>query len=281
MSKSPKKRLLKKRNSPTRPTKKPAPKRRQQSNRQEGEGALSRGEGIAVWRQIAEDISARIRSGQHKAGSRLPTETQLAESYGVNRHTLRRALSELARRGLIQAAPRRGTFVTDARIEYPIQRLTRFSENITAAGRQPGGKILSTQNTTAPPEMAEWLAIAEKAEVIQVELLRFANDLPVCWSFAWLPADRFERIPKALDRLGSVTKALEFLGIRNYRRKTTRISARIATAKERAMLQLDRGASVLVVESLNVDADGEPIQAATSVFSANSVQLIVESDLTS
>lgn len=239
---------------------------------------ISRGEGIAVWRQIAEDIASDIRSSKYTSGSRLPTETRLAETYRVNRHTLRRAISELARLGMVEASPRRGTFVTSRRIDYPITQQTRFSENVMAAERDPGGRVLSSITTTAPPEMAAWLAIAEKAEVIQIELIRSANELPICWSFMWFPADRFQRLPKALERFGSVSKAFEFIGIRSYKRKFTRISARPAKAKERAMLQLERGASILIVESLNVDSDGEPIQASLSMFSANVVQLTVEAD---
>lgn len=250
----------------------------QNASSDETDQVISRGEGIAVWRQIAEDIASDIRSGKYKSGSRMPTETRLAETYGVNRHTLRRAVSELARLGLVEAAPRRGTFVTASRIDYPIRQQTRFSENVAAAGRDPGGKLLSAIITTAPPEMAAWLAIAEQAEVVQLELIRSANQLPVCWSFMWFPADRFQRLPKAVERFGSITKALEFIGIKNYRRKFTRVSARPAKAKERAMLQLDRGSCILIAESLNVDAHGEPIQASLTLFSAHFVQLTVESD---
>ncbi len=239
---------------------------------------VSRGEGIAIWRQIAEDLASEIRSGSLAPGSRLPTETQLADTYGVNRHTLRRALSELSRLGLVAASPRRGTFVTDSRIDYPIKGTTRFSENIIAAGRDPGGEVISAEETTAPPEMAEWLNIAEKAKVIQIEIIRSANDLPICYALTWLPADRFDRMPRVLERFKSMSKALSYLGVKDYRRKITRISARPANAKERANLQLERGATVLLVESLNVDLHGEPIQAGLTVFAAAHVQLTVENE---
>lgn len=241
-------------------------------------GDISRGEGIAIWRQIAEDIASEIQSGSFPAGSRLPTETQLAENYKVNRHTLRRALAELSRRGLVEAAPRRGTFVRDARIEYPIRQSTSFSKNIIAAGRDPGGKLLSAHETTAPPEKAAWLGIAEKAKVIEIEMIRYANELPICWTTFWLPADRFQKLPRAIERFGNITKALSFLGVKDYHRKMTRITARQATARERNILQLERGATALLVESLNVDNDGEPIQSSMTVFAANIVQLTIDQE---
>ncbi|MGF1651055.1 MAG: phosphonate metabolism transcriptional regulator PhnF [Hyphomicrobiaceae bacterium] len=238
---------------------------------------FSRAEGIAVWRQIADDITTKIRDSSWVEGMRLPTETELAAAYGVNRHTLRRALAELSRRGLIEASPRRGTFVSSSRIEYPIHDRTRFSEIIRSAGRDPGGRVLSSQITTAPPEMARALGIAERAPVVQLERLRLANDVPICWSMSWLPGDRFERLPRLMERCETLTAALSALGIRNYHRAETRISARAATPRERCMLELPKGAAVLVTESINVDDDREPIQAGRSIFAASIVHLLVES----
>ena len=189
---------------------------------------FSRGEGVAIWRQISEDIASKIASGEWPEGQRLSTETELSQSYGVNRHTLRRALQDLSRRGLVEAAPRRGTFVSNARIEYPIRQQTQFSEIIRQAGREPGGKLLSCRTTTAPPEMAQRLKIAEKARVIEVEFLRMANEIPICWSFSWFPADRFGRLPQFLERGMTITGraspsgAQEVLASRNADQRQSR-----------------------------------------------------------
>ena len=253
-----------------------SPKKTRNSPQAAGQKRFVRGEGISVWRQISEDIANKINSGIWEEGQRLPTEAELSESYGVNRHTLRRALLDLSRRGLVEAAPRRGTFVSNARIEYPIRAQTRFSEIIRGAGREPGGKLLSCRLTNAPPEMAQRLGIAEKARVVEAEFLRFANQVPVCWSFSWFPADRFARLPQYLERGLTVSDALSHVGLKSYFRRETLVSARAANVKERSMLQLDRGGAVLVTESVNVDGNEEPTQAARSIFSANLMQLVIK-----
>ncbi|WEK48730.1 MAG: GntR family transcriptional regulator [Candidatus Kaistia colombiensis] len=71
---------------------------------------VARGRGIAAWRQIADEIEADIRSERLRAGMQLPTESQLATRFAVNRHTVRRSLAELAARGLVRATQGRGTF---------------------------------------------------------------------------------------------------------------------------------------------------------------------------
>lgn len=238
--------------------------------------SVARGSGVALWRQIAEDLETDIAAGVLPPGTRLPTESKLAARYDVNRHTLRRALAELGRKGMVDATPRRGTFVTKPRIPYRIARQTRFSENIMRVGREPGGRTISISAGRAPAEMAEWLGVAQLAEVIEIRHVRVANDVPICVSTTWFPGDRFKRIGPVYERLRSFTKALARLGVTDYERARTRVTSRLATTEERELLELGRGETVLVVESLDVDMEGEPISAATACFAADRVELIIE-----
>lgn len=66
---------------------------------------------VTVWRQIADDIAADIDSGVLAPGWKLPPETELAESYGAARNTVRRAVAELVKDGLLIVVHGRGTFV--------------------------------------------------------------------------------------------------------------------------------------------------------------------------
>ncbi|MGK3945910.1 GntR family transcriptional regulator, partial [Streptomyces caeruleatus] len=66
--------------------------------------ALSRGAGLSAWRQIADALEAEIVAGSLAPGSQLPTEAELAARFGVNRHTVRRALGALGEQGLVRAS---------------------------------------------------------------------------------------------------------------------------------------------------------------------------------
>ncbi|MEM8974081.1 MAG: phosphonate metabolism transcriptional regulator PhnF [Pseudomonadota bacterium] len=234
--------------------------------------------GVAVWRQIAEDIEMDIETGRLAKGDRLPSEMVLAGQFGVNRHTLRRAINELAQKGLVEATPGRGTFVSGDRIAYPIGRSTQFSQAIAEIGREPRGQLLGYATVRATPVVAELLEIRTDSEVVQLEYLRSANELPICLSTAWFPADRFADIGEAYAKFGTITKSLAKFGVREYRRTRTLITSRAANGNEREHLGLERGASVLVVDSANSDSDGRPIQAGHSRFAAERVQLVVEND---
>lgn len=69
-----------------------------------------RGADLAYMR-VADDIAARITSGELRSGARLRAERDLAEHYGVAYNTIRRAMKELRERGLIATIHGRGTFV--------------------------------------------------------------------------------------------------------------------------------------------------------------------------
>ncbi|MCX5495989.1 phosphonate metabolism transcriptional regulator PhnF [Kaistia dalseonensis] len=238
---------------------------------------IARGGGIAAWRQIADDIEADIASGALTPGMQLPTESQLAARFAVNRHTVRRALAELATRGLVRATQGRGTFVEARPLAYPISARTRFSENVSRAGREASGKLLDAVVMTADAMVAAALAIPLGAPVIRLDTVRLADGSPISYGHGFFPLPRFERLGDAYRAYGTITRALESRGVSDYRRLETRISARPAHAEEAAKLDLAPGRLLLTVDSINVDATGMRIQFTRAAFSADRTELVVES----
>lgn len=237
--------------------------------------AFVRQSGEPVWSQIARSVEEQIVAGNLPSGTRLPTETQLAASFEVNRHTLRRALRELVRKGLITATPRRGTIVSRHRITYPISNRISFEEIIASTGREPGDRLLAHSIGLAPKDMAEWLGIAERSNVVDLKFMRVANEVPICLTTSWLPADRFERIGVMFERLGCIEKALAKLGVSDFALQQTRITSQPASPDEIKLLELSKGATVLVVDSMFVDESEEPILVCHNRFAADRIELLV------
>src|SRR3981081_2559849 len=131
--------------------------------------------GVALWRQVADGIERAIASGSFAAGEKLPGEIEIAESYRVNRHTVRRALATLAERGLVRAERGSGTYVEAQRIAYPLRSRTRFSEIVGAGGREPRGQLIGASAEPATRELARQLALKTGAPLIRIEALRLAD----------------------------------------------------------------------------------------------------------
>ncbi len=104
-----------------------------------------RHEGVALWRQIASQLQQAIGAGSYAPGARLPTEAELSQHFRVNRHTVRRALEELSRAGLVRVEQGRGSFVAEDVIEYAVEPRTRFSEWIRKHNKEPSGARAAAQ----------------------------------------------------------------------------------------------------------------------------------------
>jgi GntR family phosphonate transport system transcriptional regulator len=238
--------------------------------------AVDRGDGVSAWRQIVDQLTADIGQGRFSPGDQLPIETKLAAQFDVNRHTVRRALAELAGKGLVHASAGRGTFVAD-KLAYAIGARTRFSEIVSRAGREAGGALLGATDTLADRRVADALGIPEGATVIRLDTLRLADNIPISMGVSYFPLPRFKRIGAAYEKLGSTTKALKRCGVRDYRRAETRISARTAASDEARQLGLTGNRLVLTVDSINVDLKEKPIQFTRALFAADRTELVVES----
>ncbi|MCB9992075.1 MAG: phosphonate metabolism transcriptional regulator PhnF [Hyphomicrobiaceae bacterium] len=239
---------------------------------------LKRGTGVAVWNQIAQSLEARIASGALARGTRLPTEAELAEQFGVNRHTVRRALSDLAAKGMVKASRGRGTFVARAAITYPISGRTRFSEIISAQSRQPGGRLIGYAETPADAKLAARLGVKPDTPLYELETLRVVDGQPALVATLYFVRDHVPEVISDYAETGSVSEALARAGFTDYRRKTSTIWAEAVSVQDAKLLKVALHTPVLVVESINVDAGGTPLQYSVTRFAGESVQLTVESD---
>ena len=235
---------------------------------------MERRSGIALWRQIADQIRLAIGSGEF--ATKLPPEMALAARFGVNRHTVRGAIAALVQEGVLRAEQGRGTFIErKQRLAYPIGARTRFSEGLQGQTRDRRGILLSHAIEAADERTADALGIAPGADVVRLETLSEADGRPVSRATSFFDALRFAGIEKAYADSGSITIALKSFGIPDYFRRSTLISARHASAADLTDLRLSPGAIVLVTVYANVGPDEVPVQFSETRFAADLVELSV------
>ena len=230
-----------------------------------------------LWRCIADDFEQMILVGKHENGDRLPGESEIAARYGVNRHTVRRAMAELAARGLVRTERGSGTYVKTDKLDYRIGERTRFSEIMAAAGHDAEGRLQGHRIEPASEEIAGRLALAEGANVIRLEIVRSADRVPVSVATSWLDADRFHDAAKIFRAARSITRMLRHYEIDGYRRKWTRVTAGFTDAVDAGRLRLSIHRPILIVDSIDVTADGAPVLTTRGRFAADRVALVVES----
>ena len=229
----------------------------------------------ALWKSIAEALSAEIAGYQYRAGDKLPTEAQLAARFGVNRHTVRHALADLAAAGTVRARRGAGVFVASVPTDYPIGQRVRFHQNVLASGRTPSRKFLRIETRAANAAEADALHLETSERVHVVEGVSLADEVPLAVFLSVFPALRFPDLPEAILRLRSVTKALAEAGVADFTRASTKLTADLADALLALHLKLDPGAPVLRSVALNVDADFRPVEFGNTWFAGDRVILSV------
>lgn len=237
--------------------------------------ASSRG-GIALWRSVADEIERLIARGDFASGARLPGEIEIAGRFGVNRHTVRRAIADLADRGLVRPERGSGTYVETPRIPYPIRSRTRFSEIVGGVGREAGGRLIESGEQPADRNIARRLGIEAGAPVVRLELLRHADKTPLCVGTSWLAVHRFPELAKVYAAKRSMTRTLAHFGIGDFRRVSTRVAAALADLSDALRLELRPGSPLLVVDSVDADERGRPLLTTRARFAAERVELLIE-----
>ncbi|PXW78842.1 GntR family transcriptional regulator [Ruegeria sp. P4] len=231
-----------------------------------------------VWKSIAITLIDDIAQGRYETGTKLPAEAQLAERFGVNRHTVRRALANMAEQGLVHARRGAGVFVAAKPTDYPVGKRIRFHQNIRRAGRVPSKKVLRLEILAADSREADALDLNPGDPVVVYEGLSYADDHPVALARTVFPAERLPGILDALEAHESITAALNACGVEDYTRRETRITAKLATATQALHLRTSEGAPILRTTGISDDANGTPIEFGRTWFAGDRVTLTVGDD---
>jgi GntR family phosphonate transport system transcriptional regulator len=235
-----------------------------------------RHEGVALWRQIASHLQQDIDTGTYAPGGRLPTEAELSRLFAVNRHTVRRALEELSRSGLVRVEQGRGSFVAEDVLEYSVEPRTRFSEWIRRHNKEPSGRVLQLKETVADTQVATGLGIRAGGRVALLERLGFADDRPVSLTSHYFPTARLRGILEALRATSRITEALHAVGVADYLRQMTRVTARLPSGDEAELLRMPRNRPLLLTENINVDRAGQVVEFAIGRYPTPRVQIVFE-----
>jgi GntR family transcriptional regulator, phosphonate transport system regulatory protein len=228
----------------------------------------------ARWSQIAAALRADIAAGHFAPGAQLPNESVLANRFEVHRHTLRQAVRQLVHEGHLRVEQGRGTFVRELVLDYALKRRTRMSENLAEAGERAQRELLRHE-TVAAGEWAEPLRLLPIAMVEVLHTRASVRGRPIGLSTTAYPAARLRGMGEAFRQAGSITGALQRLGVTDYQRAGSTVSCRLPTAQEADALARAATEPVLVVQFHSVDSDGVPVEAGRTLFAADAVQLTV------
>ncbi len=228
--------------------------------------------------QIADELRRNIEESIYPIGDQLPTEAELSTRFGVNRHTLRRAIEVLRQEGLVRVDRGRGMFVAAAPIAYPLGKRVRYNEALKAHGLQASFRTLRVAEIPADPPIAKRMELEIGDTVILFERLSLADEQPISVSSSYFPSQRFPGLLEQCQQCQSISKLFQVYGCDHIRR-STRISARSVQPRDARLLDVPLNAPILLTESVNVDQQGRVIEYGVTRFRGDRMELVIKNDV--
>jgi GntR family transcriptional regulator len=218
--------------------------------------------------QVVAEIRRRIETGEYPAGSLLPSEHQLVETFGVSRPTIVKALGSLRQDGWIDTQQGRGSFVRGRPALAGAER-TRPAESILELPESElSGELVQAGVKLAPRYVTGLLGLDTGAKAFLRQRLLADQDGPVQLASVWLPMELAAGTSLASPDL--LTESIRHhLQVRKKLRldhAVERISARQPSAEEAELLQIGGDTPVLNVIVTAYDAAARPVQVTDIVL---------------
>lgn len=233
---------------------------------------------VPLYSQLRDVLRTRILDGHYPAHSQMPSESELGALFLVSRITVRQALAELQREGLIFRIHGKGTFVAKPKAFQNITRLQGFAEAMAGQGHEIINQVTGFKRLPATATVAQRLGLAEGDPVIEIRRIRLLNREPVSLELTWLPPALGEPLHKADLASRDIFLILENdLGV-TLGHADISIEAMLADAGLAHALRLEEGSPVLRIERLTHDGQGRPIDFEYLHFRGDAFQYRLQID---
>jgi GntR family transcriptional regulator len=214
---------------------------------------LSRSSPEPLYRQLAARLQAEIGRGL-KPGDQLDSEAALIARYGVSRITVRQAIDELVRLGILVRKQGKGTFVTRPTVRHDVRQPHGLFDSLFSQAPAARTELLRYALAVPPEDIAEAMHLPAGAEALALDRLYRIGDKPIGFAQGWLdPA--VARLPKTRAEQISTEQMMRATGIVI---DEARISIRAETAGSNLskLLRISPRAAVLVLRRRCIGIDG-------------------------
>lgn len=216
---------------------------------------------IPYYIQLMDLLKDQIHNKRWVPGEQIPGEQELCDTYGVSRTVVRQALRELELDGVITRRKGKGTFIAEPKInEGLIQKLTGFYQDMVERGLKPVTRVLHQSVVPATERVAEFLDISVGTKVVDIQRLRYINDEPILVVTTYIPFDVYPPLATVDLTNRSLYEFLEKEGGIFITRGRRYIEAVLANETEALLLGVERGAPLMMLDSVSFTESGQPIE---------------------
>ena len=235
---------------------------------------------LPLHNRIADELRTQIVDEHLVPGYQLPSEHQLAKTYGASRGTVRQALNTLRTEGAVAA--RRGSrwVVLAAPLSQSFAELVSFSAWAREQGHEPGGRLIELARRPASPVDAARLAVADGDPVFHLVRVRLLSGSPVMVErTTFVESVGVHLMTLDLEEL-SIYEHLGDLGIVFARARHT-IDAVPAGAEDARLLNVARRAPLLRERRATTSQTGQPLEWSDDRYRGDAVTFLIDNTVMS
>ncbi|WP_404401533.1 GntR family transcriptional regulator [Pelagibacterium halotolerans] len=223
-----------------------------------------------LYHQLAKTLRALIETGALRGNDALPSERDIAKATGLSRITVRNAIDDLHREGLISKRRGAGTYVSP-QIDQPLSLLMGFTADMKRRGASSASIVL--EKTVSLPDADEMLklGLSPSDHVVRLSRVRTSDGEPLAVENAVVPMSAVS--PDAIGE--SLYEALKGTG-NSPVRALQRLRAAVADAREAELLDVKVGSPILHIERRSFLANGRPIEVTKSSYRGDRYDFIAE-----
>jgi len=222
---------------------------------------IERNTSVLIYVQIAEALAKRIASGDYRPGDRLPSEQELTGQFGVSRMTIRKAIGELLRQGLVIAQQGKGTFVTGPLVRYELPNQHGLYDGLFVQGEYPDTELLEFE-PTRPPRFDAGFTDGESGPLISLKRLYVMHGTPLALTQAYL-TPRARKLTRAQASRYPIYVLLDRVLKVKIKEAQINLTARQAGKAVGRLLGLKPQMPVMAMERISYDQDGRICEHST------------------
>jgi GntR family transcriptional regulator len=221
-----------------------------------------------LYLQVIDRIKRDIEKGTYGEKQKLPSEFELSKELGVSRATLREALRVLEEESVIVRKHGVGTFVNSKPLfTSGIEQLDSITAMIKKVGKTPGTILRSSSRMLATEEIKNKFASMDVEELVLLERVRTADDVPVCYCLDHIPMSIVPSLEFIEEE--SIMTALSKRTKRNIQYAVTEIEPIGYHEKISPILECGPETALLVLKQVHYDQYEQPILYSINYFRAD------------
>lgn len=214
---------------------------------------------VPLYTQIKEIIRSCISNGTYSVLEQMPSESEMMKTFNVSRITVRQALGDLQKDGLIFKIPGKGTFVAKSKAVQNLTRLQGFAEAMTPLGYETSSRVIGIKNMRADKNVARHLQLPEKSPVTKIQRVRHLNGEPISVDITYVPVAIGARLMQEDLARRDIFLILENAYGYALGSASVQIEAVLADHITARLLAVEEGAPLLRIERLTCTRAGQPL----------------------